>query len=176
MRSKTKNHETALDWWIIRAADDGWPVAVIAKVAERTPNRVRRVIEQWRRNRLIDSGWRNHTPALRGVGSPCGAQLRAGSLSGDTMTLGRHYLFVPLVLGSVILPATAYAKAPSQAHIRFRVPSTLSQAPVPQANDAGYIGGVRLLDGREEPNAGSLLLQKHDHRSRLARTPRNNDA
>lgn len=46
VRSKTKNHETALDWWMVRAANDGWPVAVIAKVAERTPGRIRRVLER----------------------------------------------------------------------------------------------------------------------------------
>ena len=45
VRSKTGNHEDALEWWIIRAAQDGWPVAVIAKIAERTPSRIRRGVE-----------------------------------------------------------------------------------------------------------------------------------
>ena len=57
------------------------------------------------------------------------------------MTPRRRYLFAPLVLCAVIFPATAYAKAPSNAHIRFRVPSTLSQPPIPGANDTGDIGG-----------------------------------
>ena len=43
------------------------------------------------------------------------------------MTLGRRYhLIVPFLLVAMIFPAIAYAKAPSQAHIRFRVPSTVT--------------------------------------------------
>lgn len=46
LKTKTENHKTALEWWIIRAADHGWSVAVIAKVAEQTPSRIRRVLER----------------------------------------------------------------------------------------------------------------------------------
>ena len=93
---------------------------------------------------------------LPGVGSPYGAQLRAGSLSGDTMTLGRHYLIAPLLVGVVILPSTAYAKAPSQAHVRFRVPSTLGQ-PVPitaSSSGDGTIGGFVYWIGGKSRTRG----------------------
>ena len=38
----------------------------------------------------------------------------------------RRCLLAPLLLCAVIFPSTAYARAPFQAHIRFRVPSTVT--------------------------------------------------
>ena len=58
------------------------------------------------------------------------------------------------LVAAAILPATAYAKAPSSAHIRFRVPSTLSQAPSPQANDSGDIGGFVYWTGGKSRTPG----------------------
>jgi hypothetical protein len=51
------------------------------------------------------------------------------------MTLRRRYLTVPLALCAVIFPATAYALAPSHAHIRFRAPSTVIQPLTPGGSD-----------------------------------------